>query len=86
MIRDRILELLKTEPLRSRELAEKFACDASQVSRALRQLLQDGVVVNVPAPPAIPMRAPAGSASRTPPTVSASARSSLVWRLVKALW
>jgi DNA-binding transcriptional ArsR family regulator len=51
VLRDRIVALLATEPLRPRELAEKFDCDPSQVSRALRQLEQDGVVVTVHAPP-----------------------------------
>jgi DNA-binding transcriptional ArsR family regulator len=51
VLRDRIVELLAEEPLRPRELAEKFDCDPSQVSRALRQLEEDGRVIIVPAPP-----------------------------------
>ncbi|HEX6700905.1 MAG TPA: winged helix-turn-helix domain-containing protein [Gaiellaceae bacterium] len=51
VLRDRIVELLATEPLRPRELAERFDCDPSQVSRALRQLQEEGVVVTVDPPP-----------------------------------
>jgi CRP-like cAMP-binding protein len=50
VLRDRIVELLAGEPLRPRELAEKFDCDPSQVSRALRQLEEEGRVISVPAP------------------------------------
>lgn len=51
VLRDRIVELLAGEPLRPRELAEKFDCDPSQVSRALRQLEDEGRVISIPAPP-----------------------------------
>jgi transposase-like protein len=51
VLRDRIVALLASEPLRPRELAERFDCDPSQVSRALRQLQEEGAVVTVDAPP-----------------------------------
>src|SRR5207237_1131773 len=50
VLRDRIREILAAEPMRPRTLAEQFDCDPSQVSRALRQLQDDGIVVPVRAP------------------------------------
>jgi hypothetical protein len=50
VLRDRIPELLASGPCRPRELMKKLSCDPAQVSRALRQLIEAGVVVSVPAP------------------------------------
>jgi CRP-like cAMP-binding protein len=48
-VRDRVLALL-VEPLRPRDVAQTLACDPSQVSRALNELLRSGAVVRVPRP------------------------------------
>lgn len=47
LLRDEILQLLSQEPMRPRELAERFGCDPSQVSRALRSLKDDGLITQV---------------------------------------
>lgn len=46
-LRERIVRLLEEKALRPRELAEQLGCDPSQISRALRELQQEQVVMRV---------------------------------------
>jgi DNA-binding transcriptional ArsR family regulator len=52
VLRDEILQALDDGPRRPRDLAARFGCDRSQVSRALRALEQASLVRRVPGPSA----------------------------------
>ncbi|MDQ3822363.1 MAG: MarR family transcriptional regulator [Actinomycetota bacterium] len=57
ILRDRVLAALATNLRRPRDLVEILGCDASQVSRALRDLEDLGLVERVPGPPGTDRRA-----------------------------
>lgn len=49
-LKSRVTEALSAGPVRPRELAARLAVDESQVSRAFRELVRDGLVARVEAP------------------------------------
>jgi MarR family len=50
VLRNRVLAELRTSPLRPRELMPRLGADASQVSRALRDLEREDLIEEVPGP------------------------------------